>query len=208
MKTIDILQLQPTQIDRASEIAAAAFAEDPMFGYLIPKDSQRLPALTWLMGKAISYSTQYGHTHTTPDLQGIAAWLPPGGFSLHPRQLWQMFWQLQLYALPWQVGWSNLGRWLDVLAATERAHQRDMGDSPHWYLGIMVVHPASQGQGVGSRLLEPVLQRAKDEGLPCYLVTFTEPAVRFYLKNGFKILRREQPAANAPPFWTLQYDVQ
>jgi GNAT superfamily N-acetyltransferase len=43
-----------------------------------------------------------------------------------------------------------------------------MGDQPHWYLEIMVVNPASQGQGVGSRLLQPILKQASEEGLACY----------------------------------------
>jgi GNAT superfamily N-acetyltransferase len=117
-----------------------------------------------------------------------------------------MILKLQLYALPWQVGWSRLGRWLNALAVIEKAHQQDMGNLPHWYLGIMIVHPASQGKGFGSRLLQPVLQRSSDEGLPCYLVTFTEQAVRFYQKNGFEIVRHQKLESNAPLFWTLKRD--
>lgn len=115
-----------------------------------------------------------------------------------------MVWQLQLYMLPMRVGWTRLGRWLNVLYKTEVAHQQDMGTAPCWYLGMMVVHPAKQGQGIGSRLLQPVLQRASDEGLPCYVVTFTEQAVRFYQKNGFEIACKQSFAPDAPSFWTLK----
>jgi GNAT superfamily N-acetyltransferase len=97
-----------------------------------------------------------------------------------------------------------MGQWLNVLATTEKVHHQDMGNSPHWYLGIMVVHPASQGKRLGSQLLQPILQRASDEGLPCYLVTFTEQAVRFYQKNGFEIVRHQKLASNAPIFWALK----
>jgi GNAT superfamily N-acetyltransferase len=159
-----------------------------------------------LMSRSIGYCTQDRWVYTTSNLEGIAAWLPPGGFSGHPLQLLHMLFQLQLYALPWQVGWHQLGRWLSLLAAIEQAHQEDMGKLPHWLLGVMVVDPASQGKGVGSQLLQPILQRARDEGLPCYLVTFTEPAVGFYQKNGFEILRHQQLGSRVPPFWTLKRD--
>jgi GNAT superfamily N-acetyltransferase len=76
----------------------------------------------------------------------------------------------------------------------------------YWYLWIMVVHPMFQGQGVGSRLLQPILQQASDEGLACYLITSTEQAVCFYQKNGFEIVRNQKIAPNAPPFWALKFD--
>jgi GNAT superfamily N-acetyltransferase len=205
MNHSDICQLQSLQITAAGEVAAKAFAEDPVFLYLTPADRElHFQVLASLMSRAIAYCTQYHHVYTTSSLQGISAWLPPGEFSSNPLQLLQMIWQMQLYRLPWQVGWSRLGRWLQVLAMTEQAHEQDMGNSPHWYLGIMVVHPACQGQGIGSRLLQPILQQASDDGLPCYLVTFTEQAVHFYRKNGFEVVQNQRIASNAPSFWTLK----
>jgi GNAT superfamily N-acetyltransferase len=205
MKNVDICQLDRFQIATASEIAAKAFEDDPVFGYLTPDDQElRFQALMWLTSKAIAYCAQYQQVYTTSDLQGIAAWLPPGKFSSHPLQLLQIALQLQLYTLPLKVGWNRFGRWLKFLAATEQAHQQDMGDRPHWYLGIMVVNPKSQGQGVGSRLLQPILKQASEEGVACYLVTFTEQAVRFYRKNGFEVIRRQTFAPNSPTFWALK----
>jgi GNAT superfamily N-acetyltransferase len=205
MKNLDVGQLDRTQIAMASEVAAKAFADDPVFQYLTPDDPElRFQAMIWLMNRAIAYCMQYDHVYTTPDVQGIAAWLPPGEFSSDPLQLLRMMMRLQLYALPWQVGWNRLGQWLNVLATTEKAHHQDMGNSPHWYLGIMVVHPAFQGKGLGCQLLQPMLRQASEEGLPCYLVTFTEQAVHFYQKNGFEIVRQQKLASNAPRFWTLK----
>jgi ribosomal protein S18 acetylase RimI-like enzyme len=206
MTAVDIVKLQASQITKACEVAAAAFADDPMFNYLIPDPKQRSKALAWFASRAIAYGLQYDRIYTTPEVQGMALWFPPGGFSSQIFQLLQMAWQLQLHTLPWQVGWGHLGRWLRVLAATEAAHQQDMGDSSHWYLGIMVVHPEAQGQGLGSRLLQPILQQASDEGLPCYLTTFTEQAVRFYQKNGFEVLHCQPITDTAPSFWTLKRD--
>jgi ribosomal protein S18 acetylase RimI-like enzyme len=207
MNNLEICRLEQFQISTASEVAAKAFEDDPVFGYLTPNDRElRFQALTWLMRRVITYCSQYQHVYTTTNLQGIAAWLPPGEFSSHPLQLLQIILQLQLYALPLQVGWNRLGRWLSFLAATEEAHQQDMSNLPHWYLGIMVVHPASQGKGLGSQLLQPILQRARDESLPCYLVTFTEQAVRFYQKNGFAVVRTQKIESDAPLFWALKRD--
>jgi len=46
----------------------------------------------------------------------------------------------------------------------------------------------AQGHGVGRMLLTPVLQRAGQEGLPCYLETFVPENVRFYEHRGFNVV--------------------
>ncbi|MEL6384584.1 MAG: GNAT family N-acetyltransferase, partial [Cyanobacteria bacterium J06626_18] len=53
-------------------------------------------------------------------------------------------------------------------------------------------------------LLQHVLRRADQERLPCYLLTFTEQAVRFYQKNGFEVLRDRVCYQDFPPYWTLR----
>jgi GNAT superfamily N-acetyltransferase len=205
MNNLDVCQLDLAQISAASQVAAKAFSDDPVFNHLTSDDLElRFRAMTWLTSRSITYCAQYNQVYTTPDLRGVAAWLPPGAVPNTPLQLLQTLVRLQLYTLPWQVGWNRLGEWINFLTAIEKAHHQDMGSSPHWYLAIMVVHPESQGKGLGSQLLQPILQRSGDEGLPCYLVTFTEQAVRFYLKNGFEVVRHQKLASNEPPFWTLK----
>lgn len=207
MENFEICQLERFQISAASEVAAKAFEDDPVFAYLTPDDRElKFRALTWLTNRAIAYCAQHEYVYTTSNLQGIAAWLPPGEFSSNPLQLLQMVLQLQLYTLPSQVGWNRLGRWLRGLATIEAVHKKDMGNLPHWNLGIMVVHPAVQGKGLGSQLLRPILQRASDDGLPCHVVTFTEQAVCFYQKNGFKVAHNQKLESNGPQFWTLKRD--
>ena len=201
----DVIQIQKSQVLDAGSIAAKAFENDPVLTYLISDNREfRKQSLTWLMRKLIAYSTRYHHVYTTQDLEGIAAWRPPETTFSNPFQLLRMAWSLQLYVLPTKIHWTRLGRCIKLLSAVENAHQQDMNSCPHWYLGIMVVHPTAQGRGVGSRLLQATLQQASHEGVACYLVTFTEQAVRFYQKHGFEIVQSRKISSDAPPFWTLK----
>ncbi|MEM9151544.1 MAG: GNAT family N-acetyltransferase [Cyanobacteria bacterium P01_F01_bin.3] len=208
MHRVNVLQLQPSQIDTASKIAANAFMADPVFSYLTPDDPKlKFQALTWLMSRLIYYCMQYGHTYTTSDLKGIAVWLPPSGeFSSSLFQQLKLALQLELYKLPVKVGWKRLKRWRHVFQTIDRTQRQDMGKSSYWELGLMAVHPDSQGQGIGTQLLKPILDRTSDEGLPCYVVTATEPAVNFYQKNGFEVLRNQRLGDHAPLFWALKRD--
>jgi GNAT superfamily N-acetyltransferase len=205
MKMFDVIQLERSQVIKASKIAATAFADDPVFTYLTPTDREsHIRALTWLMHKVIEHCTKFDRVYTTTDTQGVAAWLPPHQSAIGLGQFIQMAIQLQLYTFPVQCGWSRLGRWLAFLLAMEKAHQQDLGDLPHWYLAIAVVNPEFQGQGIGRSLLQPVLNQASQEGLPCYLVTFTERAVHFYQQNGFEIVGNQKFSPHSPPFWRLK----
>ncbi|VEP17026.1 Acetyltransferase, GNAT family [Hyella patelloides LEGE 07179] len=207
MKNNEVVRLERSQINQASTIAAKAFEDDPVFGYLTPEAQQsRLKALTWLTKNALEYCYYYGHIYTTSDLKGIAAWLPPEKSSFAGIQQLQLILQLRLYLLPFKCGWNKLGRWLSFLKITEDYHERDMQTQPHWYLALMFVNPSYQRQGVGSVLLKPILDRSDDEKLQCYVLTFTEQAVKFYQRNGFSIIRKSQASKNAPFFWNLKRD--
>lgn len=208
MKSNKVIRLERSQMEKASQVSARAFMNDPMFSYLTPEAQQsRFKALEWLATEALECCFLYGHVYTTPELKGVAAWLPPERSSFGTIQLLQLIWQLRLYLLPFKCGWDKLERWLSLLKMTENYHQQDMATQSHWYLASMFVDPSCQGQGVGSTLLKPILRKASAEKLPCYVVTFTEQAVNFYQKNGFEVIRKDRAIKDAPLFWNLKRDI-
>ena len=83
MMTSEIIQLEKSQIDKASEILASAFHEDIMFQHVLPqKDKDKLIYGMWKT--VLRYSQAYHSTYTTPELKGIAVWIPPGEYPLNP----------------------------------------------------------------------------------------------------------------------------
>ena len=57
-----------------------------------------------------------------------------------------------------------------------------------WDIYWMAVAPERQGQGIGSRLIQPVLTQADKDRVPWYLETQTERNVSFYRKRGFEVV--------------------
>jgi len=55
-----------------------------------------------------------------------------------------------------------------------------------WYLSILGVSPCHQGQGIGGRLLDPVLQLADAAGVASFLETFSERNRAFYRRLGYE----------------------
>ncbi|MFL5333043.1 MAG: GNAT family N-acetyltransferase, partial [Geminicoccaceae bacterium] len=68
-----------------------------------------------------------------------------------------------------------------------------------WYLSILGVAPAAQGQGLGRRLLEPTLAEAAAVGVSCWMETFTRRGARFYERSGFTLVAwHDEPTTGWP----------
>ena len=195
--------IKSSQIEQASKILTKAFYKDPMFRYLGIETEKRsqinADALKWFCDLSLRNCLPYNRVYVTQgDIKGVAVWIPPGKSEM---TIWQFI--KMLLALPWKCGWHRLGRCLSLFYTLDRRHQQEMTE-PHWILNLLAVAPAYQGQGIGSLLLQPVLEQADREGIPCYLSTFNEQAVGFYKKHGFEVLWRGKFSEGSPDLWTMK----
>ncbi|BAY85211.1 acetyltransferase, GNAT family protein [Calothrix parasitica NIES-267] len=192
-----IIRLEETKINQATEILVDAFSKDPIFDYILPETiSKRDKVSSNLWESTLRYSQQLKHVYTTPEIKGIAAWIPPGKYPLNLLEILQS----GFYKIPFLLGLKGLKKFLPLFTLFDKYHEQDM-HQPHWYLFALGVSSAYQSQGIGKLLIQPILERADKENLPCYLETSTEKAVRFYQRNGFEILRTEEEAVK---FWTMK----
>lgn len=81
-------------------------------------------------------------------------------------------------------------------------HHRDVPPA-HWYVFVVGVSPEAQGTGAGRALLEPVMSRARAEGLPCYLETAQPKNVGFYQHLGFRVLVEVVEPRSGLRLWTF-----
>ncbi|BAZ09525.1 acetyltransferase [Calothrix sp. NIES-4071] len=196
-----ITKLDRSQVNQAVSVLEQAFSTDPIFQYLLPQH-HTLDALNCLLRVALGYSHSYDHTYisttTTGDLQGVASWIPPQGSGGSVTRVLQA----GALMLPFKLGISKFARVLSWSWAIEELHKRTI-QKPHWYLSFLGVAPTSQGCGIGGVLIEPILKQASCDGLPCYLETSTEKAVRFYQKHGFKVVWGDSLLKGAPYLWAM-----
>ncbi len=71
-----------------------------------------------------------------------------------------------------------------------KAKAASVVDGAGWYLSIVAVDPAAQGQGLGRKLLEPTIAEADRVFATCYLETFTPRNLSFYERLGFAAAAR------------------
>jgi GNAT superfamily N-acetyltransferase len=70
------------------------------------------------------------------------------------------------------------------------------------YLAILGSEPLYRGAGAGSAVLQPVLDRCDEQGLPAYLETQKESNLAYYARHAFDVVQKLE-VHGVPPIWTL-----
>lgn len=195
----DTATLEKSQIDELSHVLARAFFDDPMIEYIVPDEEKRKRVLPWFMKKAAQISHRYGEPFTTAGkIDGAALWLPPGKTILSlPMMI-----RVGMLAAPFKFGPPTFMKFMGAMNHLEHFHKRDVPPD-HWYLFVLGVDPDRQGQGVGGKMIAPILERADKDRLPCYLETMKERNVTFYKKHGFEVVV-DDTFKDGPRYWTMK----
>jgi GNAT superfamily N-acetyltransferase len=94
---------------------------------------------------------------------------------------------------------SDLLPTLRLMATMESHHPKER----HYYLGTVGTDPEWQGRGVGSALLQPVLDHCDEEGLPAYLESSKQQNLPFYHRHGFDITGQIHSPDGAVTLWMM-----
>ncbi len=185
----------PEELERAARLLERAFADDPLMLYVLPNAKEREKRAGWYYGANVKHAALFGEVWATPKFEGISAWLSPSNES---------HWSFD------KLKQSGLWRMTERLGV--RASQRFMRsvsfdiphkDELHWYLLLIGVEPEKQRQGIGNRLMKPMLARAEAEGMTIQLETNDERNLPFYRRHGFELIF-EGHVPNGPGLWAMR----
>lgn len=160
-----------------------AFAHDPFYSFLAgdaPERGQRM--LDGWSGILRFGSAGLTETYTTDDHAGVALWIPPGHRGPSIIDSLRMMPSIARLA-----GWRRLRMVTNAMGALEERHKHHAPQA-HFYLSALGVEPAQQGEGIGTALMEPVLERCQRDGIPAYLETATARNVLLYERLGFDVV--------------------
>ena len=177
-----------------------AFHDNPMSVYVLPDDEERTRHLGWMFGTSTRYGCLYGEVYTTTGkVDGAAVWLTPES----PPMSRETVTAAGIAEIPQRIGAEPFQRLMTMKRHMDELRRRD-APGPHWYLWVLGVDPPRQGQGVGSALLRPVLSRADEEGLPCYVETDKPINVPFYRRHGFEVVVEDDLPGGGFHYWTMK----
>jgi GNAT superfamily N-acetyltransferase len=203
-RTPQIALIAEEQILAAGEVLARAFFRDPLCVYTQPDLEARMSQFTWLFTQLVRKGAGQGAVYTKtlmdrPD--GVAVWAPP--HAVEPAA--ESAAGSEMDQMEQRFGPEASRRFTSAYRHFEHIHHQRM-QGPHWYLALLGVSPRCQRQGIGRALLTPVLRRADQECLPCYLETFVSDNVPFYEHRGFRVVDAGVEPQSRVAFWAMKRD--
>ena len=202
MSSPAVVQLKREDVREVAASLARAFQDDPLQTHVFPDPAERAARSPAHFAPLLEYGLRFGTVLTTPGQPaGAAVWLPPGSTHITEARAAAA----GLDKLPELLGVEAATRFFAALEAIEPYHKTDVPDE-HWYVLVVGVEPAAQGQGLGRALLAPILEQADREGIPCYLETAQPRNVGFYQHLGFRVLRDIVAPESGLRLWTFRRD--
>ncbi len=195
-----VVALPSNEYKRASEVLGRAFLDDPLWRATFLDADKRLELLVGMLTGAVkATAAARGVAETTPGVDAVALWLPPG------RNIG--FWAMVRsgFALPrftMSLPAKDRNRMMAVLRQLEERRKALMPD-PHWYLTTIGVEPERQGEGLGSTLLRSGIRRADHENTSIFLDTETSGNVAFYQHFGFEVIEETTATESGVPVWLM-----
>jgi ribosomal protein S18 acetylase RimI-like enzyme len=194
----DIVRLNAGQLAAARRMLERAFFDYPLMVYACPDAGRRSRGVRSLYTAILRDAQRYGEIYTSPGVEGVACWLPPGvPLPTLVREV-----RAGLLGLPLAFGWQAFRTLIGYGQWHAKLHH-ELTSGPHWFLATIGVDPASQGRGVGSALLEAILMKADEQRLPCYLETHGEKSARLYERHGFETVRLFEVPRHPVPVWAM-----
>jgi len=167
--------MTPAEEDAAVQTVVLAFAADPMARWTWPDARQYLAAMPRMVRAFGSRAFSHDSAFCTDGYAGTALWLPPGV----------------------EADEEGLGAVIESTVAGSLRAESDAifermatfhPDEPHWYLPLIGVDPAHQGEGQGAALMAHALARCDRDHAPAYLESSNPRNIPFYERHGFEPL--------------------
>jgi ribosomal protein S18 acetylase RimI-like enzyme len=197
---VTVRKATSTDAPALARVLAEAFLDDPAGKWFVPREQTRLAELERFF-RIVSVeraALPHGEVLTTPGVSGTALWMPPGSMEAGKLE------ELIFLAHVARAARGNTRRVLRGLTAMDAVHPHE----PHWYLPLLGVSPARQGQGIGSALLRPVLERCDADGMPAYLEATSPRNRELYERHGFEVREVTHLPDDGPPLWCMWREPQ
>jgi ribosomal protein S18 acetylase RimI-like enzyme len=202
--------LTPADVDRTARLLASAFDDDPAYAYLFPDAAARPLGLRDFFRRNLATHLPFGCTFVEKDQGELLATVtlrPPEGVKVSALTM------IRRGLVPFAIdhGAGAVRRLLALKRAYDDLERAASRSRPHWHVHMMVVAPALQGRGVGSKLLAAALDRAigarAREGHEVVLTTHKPRNVAFYRRLGFETIDERDitvdPQATRYRVWSM-----
>ncbi len=159
-------------------ILSKSFDNNQSVNYIAQQDELREKRIAALMDYSFEICFNYGDVYLSDDNKACALVLYPDRKKTTFKSVLE-----DIKLLLNCIGLNNIGKAMKREAAIKKIQP----DTPMYYLWFIGVDPESQGTGIGSRLMNEVIEDSRAQSRPIFLETSTERNLPWYKKFGFDI---------------------
>ncbi|MBO1336126.1 GNAT family N-acetyltransferase [Streptomyces sp. VRA16 Mangrove soil] len=188
--------------ERIVRLLDTAFMDDPVSGWVFPGEEYRRARHAGLMGVFTDATLAEGYADLLEDGSAVALWMDvpdhphadadPDAEENGPAQVREA-------VDPDNARIEEIARTLDRTHPQGRAHT---------YLWMIGVAPGRQGEGLGTSLMAPVLERCDREGRPAYLEASSARSRALYERLGFAFTGTAIELPDGPTMWPMWREPQ
>ncbi len=203
---LHIWRLGLADVPEAAELMTRAFLNDPFFVTSIPDPILRREHLPPFFAACLNYGCHYGRVFGAGQelarLEGVAWWYrypewhyngertKIAGFDEVARLLGEGSDRIENIS-------NAITDTLNPLFPVKRA-----------VLDQLAVDPGSQRSGIGSALVQHIIDETTYDGLPIELWTASESNLTFYARHGFEVVASGRDADHGMGWWGLGRGIQ
>ncbi|MEU2494787.1 GNAT family N-acetyltransferase [Streptomyces sp. NPDC007883] len=169
-----------------------AFMHDPVSSWVFPDEAHRRRVHGVFLGVFLDAALTGGRVDMTEDGTAAALWLQVPAEA--PEEEDDTPARMREIADPDNERAELVGRLTGAVHPQGRAHE---------YLLLIAVSPERQGEGLGTALLAPALERCDREGVPAYLEASSARSCRLYERLGFSFTDRTVQLPDGPLMWPM-----
>jgi ribosomal protein S18 acetylase RimI-like enzyme len=197
-KLDSLYRLQKRDVAQAGAVLADAFQHDPVWNAIFDDAGPQQRA--YAFETPVRYCLRYGEVYApSAGLEGVAAWVPGALADM-------TFWRVVRSGAMWpgmRIGTQIARKMAPVFRPIEVDRKAHMRDRPYMYLQVIGVATALQGQGLGGKMLRPLIEQSEQAGIALYLETETEKNVGMYERYGFQVLKEITLPIIHLPMWEM-----
>ncbi|MCP3821769.1 GNAT family N-acetyltransferase [Streptomyces sp. A3M-1-3] len=189
---LEIRQAGESDREALTRLLNEAFMDDPVSGWVFPHEAHRRRVHGLFLGVFVDVALSEGRVDYAVDGSAAALWLHiPAG---EPHEEDDTPARMRETADPDNERAELVGRLTGAVHPTAEAHE---------YLLMIAVSPDRQGEGLGTALITPVLERCDRDGVPAYLEASSARSRRLYERLGFEFTGTTVDLPDGPPMWPM-----
>jgi ribosomal protein S18 acetylase RimI-like enzyme len=158
---------------------AAAFADDPGWSFVLSVADRERRLRAFFESELANLAPARREVWVAGEGAATAVWAPPGRWRAPLGTVMR-----QAPAMTRVFG-RRLPLGVRYLLRAEHKHPRR---PEHWYLHYLGAEPQSQGRGLGSALMRPVLALCDRDRIGAYLEASSERNRALYERHGFEVV--------------------